>query len=114
MPLSWLQQVKLILIVDTGLAKDALHIYIGLFVVIGAALLFRWRLSSWKPWLTILAVAVGGEIWDIRDAIVTAAPVGFEANLHDVWNTMFWPTALMLLARFTPVFDREPPAPEES
>lgn len=107
MPESVFQAAKLWLMGGTGLAKDALHVHVGLLVSLGSALLLRWPLRSWKPWLAALAVALLGEAWDVRDRWVAgmrAAPMG---HWHDIWNTMLWPSALLLLARFTPLFRRK-------
>jgi hypothetical protein len=100
-PPSALQAAKLWLVGHVHLAKDALHIYVGLAVFLGSALLFGWRLREWRPWLLTAAVATGGELWDVRDTIAWGRPVVWGANVHDVWNTLFWPTALLLLARRT-------------
>lgn len=104
--MSPLQAVKLWLVGHGGLAKDALHIYVALFVFFGVALAFRLPLRSWKPWAAVLAVAVIGEIWDLRDSSVYHTRINLWANWHDIWNTMFWPTAILLLARFTSLFER--------
>ena len=104
--MSALQATKWWLVQNVHLAKDALHVYVALLVLFGSALLFGWRLSSWRPWLVVCAVAVIGEIWDIRDRYVGHVPQQFGANRHDLWNTMFWPTVILLLARRTKSFGR--------
>jgi hypothetical protein len=104
--LSWLQSTKLALIGWTGLSKDALHIYVALALFFGSALLFRWPLKSWKPWAVVLAAALAGEAWDLRDRIMSKVPLEFAGNWHDIWNTMFWPTAIMLLARGTQLMNQ--------
>ena len=104
--MSALQAVKGWLVDNVHLAKDALHIYVALLLLFGSALLFGWRLSSWRPWLVVGAVAVIGEIWDIRDRYVGHVPQQFGANWHDLWNTMFWPSVILLLARRTRLFER--------
>lgn len=107
MPDSWLQAAKLWLIGGTGLAKDALHVHVGLLVFLGSALLLRWPLRSWKPWAAALAVALIGEARDIFDRWsvgMLAAPLG---HWHDIWNTMLWPSAILLLARYTRLFTRK-------
>ena len=83
--MSALQSAKLWLVQHLGLAKDALHIYVGLALLLGCVILFRWPLRSWKPWAVVALAA---------------------ANWHDIWNTLFWPTMLMLLARYTRVLRR--------
>lgn len=52
----------------------------------------------------MLAAALAGEAWDIRDTLAREDRVDWAANGKDVWNTLFWPSAILLLARFTPVF----------
>jgi hypothetical protein len=97
---------KLWLIEQLGLAKDALHIYVALTLFFGSALLFGWRLSSWRPWLLVLAAALAGEAWDIRDRLVASVPLEPRGNWHDLWNTLFWPSVILLLARRTRLFGR--------
>ena len=96
---SWLQSWL-------HLAKDALHVHVGLAVFLGAALLFRWPLKSWKPWLAVAAAAVAGEVWDLRDTLVRDAPLHLAGQAKDLVSTVLWPTVLMLLARHTRVFKR--------
>ena len=102
--MSPLQSAKFWLVQHLSLAKDALHIYVGLALFLGSALLFRWPLRSWKPWTVALAAALLGEAWDLRDSGVYHTRVNLWANWKDVWNTMFWPSALLLLARGTELF----------
>ena len=102
--MSPLQTVKYWLIQHFSLAKDALHIYVALLLFFGTALAFKWPLRSWKPWAIVLAAALIGEAWDLRDSAAYHTRVDLWGNWKDVWNTMFWPTAILLLARFTPLF----------
>lgn len=102
--MSLLQTVKWWLVSHLDLAKDALHIYVGLILFLGSALVFRWPLRSWKPWLVVLAVAMAGEIWDLRDSEAYRTRIDLWGNWKDIWNTMFWPTVLMVLARTTALF----------
>jgi hypothetical protein len=101
---SPLQSVKLSLVQNLGLAKDALHVHIALLVFFASALLFRWPLRSWKPWALTLLVAVAGEVWDLRDSNLYGTRVDLWGNWKDVWNAMLWPSAIQLLARFTGLF----------
>ena len=104
--MSPLQQTKLFLVEHLALAKDALHIYVALAVFLGACLVFRWKAAQWKPWLAVLAAALLGEAWDLRDSLVYDTPIALANNWKDVWNTMLVPTVLMLAARYTRVFGR--------
>jgi hypothetical protein len=96
--------MKLLLMGGTGLSKDALHIYVGLAVFLLA--LTRWRIGSLPPLLTVLAVALAGEVWDLVDNIRTQVPMQWAGHFKDLWNTLFWPTAFTVLARFTPLLKR--------
>jgi hypothetical protein len=104
--MSPLQQAKLFIGDHVHLAKDALHIYVALALFLGSAMLFRWPLKSWRPWLVVLAAALIGEAWDLRDSLVYHTPIELGGNLKDVQNTLFWPTVLVLLARGTRVLKR--------
>ncbi len=98
--MSALQSAKLVLMDATGLAKDALHIHVGLIVFFAAALIFRWPLRSWRPW----AAALAGEAWDLWESLSEGRRILLWANWKDVWNTMLWPSAILLLARGTRLF----------
>jgi len=103
---SPLQSAKFGLMEATGLSKDALHVYVALALFLGSAALFRWRLSGWKPWTLVAAAAVVGEAWDLRDSFVHGTPIRLRASGHDLWNTLFWPTAFFALARWTKLLRR--------
>ena len=101
-----LQDGKQLVIDATDLAKDALHVHVGLLVFFAAALLLRWPLRSGKPWAAALVAALAGEIWDIADMALAGAVLDLAANWHDVWNTLLWPTIITVLARSTRVMTR--------
>jgi hypothetical protein len=105
--MSPLQHAKMFVVQHLSLAKDALHIYVGLLLFLLSAAAFRWPLRSWKPWLVVLAVAFIGEAWDLRDSLVYDTPIKLAGNWQDIWNTMFWPTALFLIARHTKILSRK-------
>ncbi|MCG2592892.1 hypothetical protein LZ009_08875 [Ramlibacter sp. XY19] len=98
------QAIKLAIVAATGLSKDALHIYVGLAVFLVAAAASRRPVASWLPWIAVLAVALLGEAVDMRDDLLSIGHWRWAASLHDVLNTVFWPTVLMVLARATGVF----------
>ena len=98
------QTAKFWLVDATGLAKDALHIHVGLILFFAAALVMRWPLRSWKPWAAVLAVTLAGEAWDLWNTIASARRILPFGIWKDVWNTMLWPTAILLLARGTRLF----------
>lgn len=98
--MSAFQNFKVEVIEITGLSRDALHIYVGLGVLLIAAGLLRRPLHSVVPWLLVLAVACVGELGDMHDNISGMGFWMWEASLHDLLNTLFWPTVLCALARY--------------
>jgi cell shape-determining protein MreD len=104
--MSDFQLFKLQIVDALGLAKDAVHIYAGLAVFLGAALLFRRSLRDWLPFAAVLAAALLGELWDIYDSVAGNDPVRWDKSWHDVWNTILTPSLLFLLARYTRLLKR--------
>jgi hypothetical protein len=100
MATSTVQSIKLAIVSATGLSKDALHIYVGLAVFLTVALFSKKGFASWRPWLVVLVIAVGGELLDMRDDFVSLGYWRWRASAHDVVNTCFWPTVLLVLARW--------------
>ncbi len=101
-----LQDAKLWLMDFSGLSKDALHVYVGLTVFFGSALILRWRIAGFRPLLAVCIAALIGELWDMYDRFEAGSAQNFAGNWHDIWNTVFWPLVIFLLARFTPVVRR--------
>jgi len=100
METSAVQSIKLAIVAATGLSKDALHIYVGLAVFLAAAVVLRKPLRSIVPWLVIVAMAIAGEVLDMRDDVASLGYWRWGASLHDIINTIFWPTVLFLIAKF--------------
>jgi len=90
----------------TSLSKDALHIYVGMIVMMIVVIGFRRSLADWRPIAAVAIASIAGEIWDVVDTYSHGGTPRWNANWKDIWNTMFWPTALFLLARFTRVLKR--------
>ena len=90
------QQFKIVALEATGLAKDALHIYAGMALFISIRLLWRWRGGWALAWLAVLAMACTVEWIDMKAEGAANALQPDAAHWHDIWNTMFWPTVLLL------------------
>jgi uncharacterized membrane protein YqgA involved in biofilm formation len=114
MDVSTVQSIKLALVAATGLSKDTLHVYVGLAVLLTAAALWRKPLRSLVPWLTVLAVAVLGEIIDLADGLSSGGLWLWSASVHDIVNTLFWPSVLLALARYTRLFAPPTAAPSRN
>lgn len=100
------QALKVALLDLFGLGKDALHIYVGLAVFLLTALLFRLPLRDCRPLAAVFLAAVAGELLDLFEELEPNEQPRWGANWHDIWNTMFWPTMLFMLARWSGVLKR--------
>ena len=101
MAMSGFQNFKHQLVQAAELSKDALHIYVGLAGFLLAAMIARRGFKSGWAMLAVLAVAIVGEVLDLRDEFRLRERFLFWSSLHDLVNTCFWPLVLWLLARYT-------------
>ena len=104
--MSVLQSAKLFLLEATNLSKDALHVYVGLTVLLVAVIAFKRSLGDWRPIAAVAFASVAGEVWGVIDTLTHGATPKWDANWKDVWNTMFWPLVLFALARWTRLLKR--------
>lgn len=90
----------------TGLEKDALHIHVALLIYILTSLLIVRGGKGQLPWFVVLAVELFNEFLDFRrhDPINGIYP--WEESAKDLWNTMLWPSILVILARNTALLDQ--------
>ena len=106
MTTSAFQSAKLGLMGLLGLSRDALHVHIGLAVMLLVAVLFRLPLRDWRPLAAAVLAALAGELWDLVDHLGVGRSPDWGGNGHDVANTLFWPVLLFLLARYTRLLRR--------
>ena len=100
------------LVTTADLSKDALHIYFGLALFVTVRLIWRRRGGWLVAWLAVLAMACGGEFLDMTAEANRAAIQPDAAHWHDIWNTLFWPTVLLIVGRWLqPAARADAPAP---
>ena len=104
MKVTAVQSVKLVILQLTGLSRDALHVYAGMFVLLLAAFVVRKCPRSFVPLLVVFSVAAGMEALDARDDLHVFGYWRVGANFHDIINTVFWPIVVFLLVRYTRLF----------
>ena len=104
--MSIFQSAKLLAIEATNLSRDALHVYVGLGVMLLVVIAFKRSLADWRPIAAVALASIAGEAWDVIDTFSHGGTPKWDANWKDIWNTMFWPTVLFCLARFTKVLKR--------
>ncbi len=100
MDISTVQAIKAAIVSTTGLPRDALHIYVGLTTLILVAIIWRKSLGSIAPWLVVLFIALVGELIDMGDDLLSFGYWRWAASVKDMFNTLFWPTVLLLYTRF--------------
>lgn len=94
------QSWKVDVIAATGLARDALHVYFGLTLFLVARFIFRHRpWSGPVAWLGVVVVAMLGEVLDYSGKGGIIGLLRAEDHFHDLVNTLFWPTALLLFGQ---------------
>ena len=97
---SLFEERKSWLVTASDLGKDALHIYFGLALFMLVRLAWRWRGGWVAAWLAVLVMACGGEWLDLNAEISRSSIQPDAAHWHDIWNTIFWPTILLLVGRW--------------
>lgn len=89
---------KIQLIDHVGLTNDAMHIHASLLLLFGSAFVLRRRPDSLWCWLIVLIFELFNEYADVGGNAPGEATL--QASLHDIYNTMFWPTLILLFGWF--------------
>ena len=106
--MSWFD-IKELVEAYTGLERDALHIHAALFLYLAAMGVFRRNRRSRFPWLVVFAIEFANEAYDIWHNWGIDHALIFSTAALDLWNTMLWPTVLLLIGRYTSWFQRPRP-----
>lgn len=97
--MSTYQSFKLFLLEFIPLTRDAVHIYIGLVVLLVWVIGFRRPLGAWKNLIPVLAIALFMEAIDLYDDMQWIGHMRWSSSLHDIINTSLWPAVLVACAR---------------
>lgn len=81
-----------------GLTNDAMHIHGSILILFVSAIILRRRPDSLWCWIIVLAAELFNEYADLRGLAPGEASI--DASLHDLYNTMFWPSIILVLGRF--------------
>ncbi|MGM8886717.1 hypothetical protein ACS8FD_12325 [Psychrobacter sp. 1U2] len=105
---------KLNIIDMTGLAKDALHIYVGVGLYLLSLFILRpiiksQNIRAFLALLVVISVALLGEYFDNRHiilpkGILALKGIDIKASLHDLINTCLLPFLLFALNKWTTIF----------
>lgn len=89
---------KMWLVENVGLTNDAMHVHAAFLLMLVSAIILRRRPDSIWCWLVVLIAELFNEYADMKGVAPGEATI--QASLHDIYNTMFWPTIFLLLGRF--------------
>ncbi|HZF94040.1 MAG TPA: hypothetical protein VEZ20_04115 [Allosphingosinicella sp.] len=92
---------KLLVVEQTDLSRDALHIFFGLAGQVLVALVIRRSLAHPLPWLAVLLFELANEGYDLAREEWTDKAM-WPGSLRDLLVTMAVPTVFLLLTRFAP------------
>ena len=105
---------KINIIETTGLAKDALHIYVGVGIYLLCLLVLRpivkkQGVRSFLALVVVIGIALLGEYFDNRHIIapkglLALKGVDIKASIHDLINTCLLPFVLYALTIWTTIF----------
>ena len=105
---------KINVVETTGLAKDALHIYVGVGVYLLCLFVLRpiiknHNIRAFIALIVVTGVALSGEYLDNRHIIIPKGLLALEmvdikASLHDLVNTCLLPFVLFALNKWTRIF----------
>lgn len=97
---SFYQSLKLQFLQHVSLSKDAIHIYIGMAVFLIAIILLNKRRIDWRCLIPVIVVAVFMEVMDLYDDLKSLGYPRWGASVHDIVNTILWPSVLTFLDKF--------------
>jgi hypothetical protein len=92
-----------------GLTNDAMHVHGSILILFVSAIILRRRPDSMWCWLIVLAAELFNEYADFQGVAPGEATI--DAAIHDLYNTMLWPTVILILGRFLFPPRKKEPAP---
>jgi hypothetical protein len=97
-----------------GLTNDAMHVHGSILILFVSAIVLRRRPDSIWCWLIVLTAELFNEYADLKG--LAPGEDSISASVHDLYNTMFWPTVLLVFGRLIfPPRKKEPqPIADES
>jgi hypothetical protein len=89
---------KMRLVEFVGLTNDAMHVHGSILILFVSAIVLRRRPDSIWCWLIVFIAELFNEYADLKGMAPGEATI--EAAVHDLYNTMLWPTLILILGRF--------------
>lgn len=89
---------KIRLVEFVGLTNDAMHVHGSILILFVSAIILRRRPDHFWCWLIVFAAELFNEYADLKGVAPGEATI--DAAVHDLYNTMLWPTIILILGRF--------------
>lgn len=105
---SW-HQGKLFVEHGIAISHDTLHLLAGVVLWLAIALIVRRPVTSWRPWLWLLALIGWNETADLWIERWPDPGAQYGEGAKDVLLTMALPTLLLIVARLRPDLFRDAP-----
>lgn len=81
-----------------GLTNDAMHVHGSILILLLSAVILRRRPDTVWCWLIVFAAELFNEYADLKG--LAPGEDSIRASVHDLYNTMFWPTLILVFGRF--------------
>ncbi len=98
MAISAFQSLKFQVLDLVNLSRDAVHMHVGIAVFLFTVAIRKKEGMDWLCLLPVYALAVSTELLDLRDCLTSLGHVRWSAGIHDILNTVFWPTVMVSYA----------------
>ena len=95
-------QVKLWVMHATGFSMDALHMLVGMLLLITVAAVARRPLGSAWPWTMVLLVELANEANDLMVELWPDRAIQLGESAKDIFLTMALPSLLWAIRRHAP------------
>lgn len=89
---------KMRLVEFVGLTNDAMHVHGSIMILFVSAIILRHRPDSVRCWLIVFIAELFNEYADLKG--LAPGEDSIRASVHDLYNTMFWPTIILVFGRF--------------
>src|SRR5438876_10120850 len=98
---SW-HQAKLFVEHSVTIEHGTLHVIVGVLIWLALALVMRRPVTTWRPWLWLLAIILWNETVDLWTEQWPDPGQQYGEGFQDLMLTMLVPTLIMVAARLRP------------
>ncbi len=97
-----LAQRKILFESTLTFSDDVIHVFVGVAIQFGAALLLRSSIADWRTLLPVIALAIANEVMDVTYDTWPVPAEQMGGSLRDIVLTITLPVVLFAVARWLP------------